>query len=208
MRNKTFERRFVMVLFCLMASLFLVTAALGAEEGEKQAAGDDANKAAEGEPAPPPEAAPAKPAEKPAVKKPEGEVPWPDAYQERQIPFQRELSEAEYEWLGRRIWESMQKIVPREHSRGLGAKEIHALMLEMRRNRGEASLQMGDFLRILSTRSKKCGGRDYSGLGDQLEGEGREPREMEGQPAAAPAQPEHPGQVIGFDVGRLRAPRH
>jgi hypothetical protein len=101
----------------------------------------------------------------------------------RSIPFARELSEEDYQWLGRVVWESMQTVVPREQHRGLGKKEIHALVNTMRRNRNEFNLQLDDLMRILSTTQAN-------------------------ESAACPEQPKPEGMAFGFDLGRLKAPEH
>lgn len=108
---------------------------------------------------------------------------------ERIIPVQRELSDEDYHWLGRVVWQAMQEKVPPEQRRGLNSREIHALVEAMLKNRNEFNVQLSDLMRILNTRAKQ-----------------------RKEAAADPAQicPEQPvkGQVFGFDLDRLRPPQH
>ena len=125
--------------------------------------------------------------------------------QERAVPFLRELPRNDYEWLGRQVWESMLRIVPPGRHRGLNAKEIHALVQEMRRNRNEFPVQLEDLLRILGTRAKKRSGGVACQGGPGQEGLSMEESAEESHvrcPLAAPAPPPQ-GQWNAFDLGRV-----
>lgn len=204
--QKDLERRLVFSLFYIGAAIALLFAA--------QVFADDKVPPAGGPPAggkPPAEESKKGPL---AVEEPQSQggsfVGGPMKQEERTVPFLRELPRNDYEWLGRQVWESMLRIVPPGRHRGLNAKEIHALVQEMRRNRNEFPVQLEDLLRILGTRAKKKpgdfarpGGEGQGASGE--EGKGLEDSAEENQNACppAPAAPPPQGQVNAFDLGRI-----
>lgn len=114
---------------------------------------------------------------------------------DRGISFARELSPEEYVWLGRTVWDSMQRMVPADRHRGLVAAEIHALVREMRQNRSEFNIQLEDLLRILGTRAKKRYSIENGEVRSSAVAEHSACEKIGAQPLL--------GQQIGFDLGRL-----
>jgi hypothetical protein len=100
---------------------------------------------------PSPASTPDHPPQTPSPANPPAPAPVPaqEGGKGQSVPNQRELSEQQYTWLGRIVWERMQ-VVADAQKRDLGEEDIRDLVDRMRRNRDEVNLTLDELQQLVS----------------------------------------------------------